>query len=99
MIPALVPKSRVVATPDQLSSELSGEVVILSLADSAYYGLDAVGAQIWRSLAQPRTVAELVTGVMNRYAVEHTQCERDVIAFLEELRAHQLIAIVEGDPA
>lgn len=97
MSSALSLDSRVVATTDQLSSELSGEVVILSLADGVYYGLDAVGALIWRSLVQARTVREVVADVMREYAVEQAQCERDVLAFLEDLRAHQLATVVAGD--
>ncbi len=98
MSSALSLESLVVAMPDQLSSELSGEVVILSLADGVYYGLDAVGAHIWRLLSQPRTVRDLVTEVAGRYTVEREECAHDVITFLEDLRAHRLITAVEGDP-
>lgn len=36
--------SIVAVTPEQVSSELSGEAVILSLKDGVYYGLNEVGA-------------------------------------------------------
>jgi Coenzyme PQQ synthesis protein D (PqqD) len=86
--------SQVVAAPGQLSSELSGEVVVLSLTDGVYYGLDAVGAQIWRLLGQPSVVDDLVTDVVARYHVDRDTCAHDVIAFLESLRTHGLIAMV-----
>ncbi|HEY5218270.1 MAG TPA: PqqD family peptide modification chaperone [Gemmatimonadaceae bacterium] len=98
MSAALSLDSRLVATADHLSSDFSGEVVILSLSDGVYYGLDAVGAQIWRLLAEPRTVRDLVAGVMSHYTVDGAQCERDVLAFLEDLRSHDLVAATESAP-
>lgn len=86
--------SRVVWTPNHLSSELAGEIVILSLADGVYYGLDAVGARIWQSLEQPRSVRDVVSDVADTYAVDRARCERDVLAFLGDLCAHQLAAVV-----
>ncbi len=91
--------SRVIATPDQLSSDLAGEVVILSLADGVYYGLDAVGAYIWQRLREPRTVRDLVGDVMTRYEIDRAQCERDLLAFLEDLRMHHLAEVVAGESA
>lgn len=43
-----------------ISTELAdGELVVLSLEDGMYYGLNAVGARVWTLLEQPRTVREL----------------------------------------
>ncbi|MDE3052288.1 MAG: PqqD family protein [Gemmatimonadota bacterium] len=91
--------SRVIATPDQLSSELAGEVVILSLADGVYYGLDEVGAYIWQRLREPRAVRDIVDDVVNRYAVDRERCEHDLLAFLEDLRAHRLAEVVASESA
>lgn len=89
--------SRVIATPDQLSSVLAGEVVILSLADGVYYGLDAVGAYIWQRLRESRTVRELVDDIVTRYAVDRERCERDLLTFLEDLRTHHLAEAIPGE--
>ena len=97
MNPPLSLDSRVVATPEQLSSELAGEVVILSLADGVYYGLDAVGAYIWQRLREPCTVRDLVDDVTERYTVARDQCERDLLAFLQDLRAHHLAEVVSSE--
>ena len=95
----LTPDSRVVAVPDHLSSELSGEVVILSLADGVYYGLDAVGAYVWERLRVPHSVRDLVGEITERYAVDREQCERDLLKFLEDLRTHHLVEAVAGESA
>jgi hypothetical protein len=46
--------SIVVATKDQVSSDLGGEVAILDLKAGVYYGLDTVGARIWNLIQEPR---------------------------------------------
>jgi Coenzyme PQQ synthesis protein D (PqqD) len=99
MTPPLSLDSRIVATSDHLASELSGEVVILSLADGVYYGLDAVGAFVWHQLRDPRTVRDLVDDVMERYATERISCERDLLAFLQDLLVHHLAEVVPDDSA
>ncbi len=97
MNPPLSLDSRLVATPEQLSSELAGEVVILSLADGVYYGLDAVGAYVWQLLREPRTVRDLVDDVTERYAVDRLPCEHDLLVFLQDLRAHHLVEVVSSE--
>ena len=91
--------SRVVATPDHLSSELAGEVVILSLADGVYYGLDAVGAYVWHQLRESRAVRDIVDDVVGRYAVDRERCEHDLLVFLEDLRTHHLAEVVASESA
>ncbi|MGH9865973.1 MAG: PqqD family protein, partial [Candidatus Acidiferrales bacterium] len=44
----------IVATKQQVSCELGEEAAILNMKNSVYYGLDPVGARIWRLLQQPR---------------------------------------------
>jgi hypothetical protein len=91
--PPLTLNSQVTAVPDLLASDLAGEMVLLNLADGVYYGLDAVGAQIWRSIGQPRAVHDLVDDVVAHYEVDRARCEQDVLVFLTDLAAHGLVAV------
>ena len=95
--PTITPASWVAAIPDLLASDLAGEMVLLNLADGVYYGLDAVGAHIWRLLDQPRAVHALVDDVVAHYDVDSTRCEDDVLSFLRDLSAHGLVAVVAPD--
>jgi Coenzyme PQQ synthesis protein D (PqqD) len=90
--------SRVTAAPELLASDLAGELVLLNLADGVYYGLDAVGAHIWRLLDTPRTVRALVDDVVALYTVDRTRCEDDVLSFLGDLDSRGLLAVVGPDP-
>ncbi|WP_299486429.1 lasso peptide biosynthesis PqqD family chaperone [Acaryochloris sp. IP29b_bin.137] len=83
----------VVATPEQVSSDLAGESVILNLKTGMYFGLNEVGASIWNLLQQPRSVQEICNQILDQYDVESDQCEQDVLRLLNELVESELIEI------
>lgn len=85
--------TRLVAARDQVSVEVEGEAVILSLADGVYYGLDPVGARVWTLLEQPRTVAELRDAVVAEWEVDASTAQRDLLALLSELAGRGLVEI------
>jgi hypothetical protein len=87
-----------VAARDQVSTELEGEAVILSLADGVYYGLDGVGALVWERLGEPCSVAELLHAVTSAFDVERETAERDLLALLGELAERRLVTEA-GNPA
>lgn len=83
--------SRVVASDDQVSTSIGGESVILGLNDGVYYGLDAVGARVWSLIAEPVSVADLTAAVVAEFDVSPEQCERDLLALLEDLGRRGLV--------
>ena len=88
--------SVVVASKDQVSSDLAGETILLSLQTAKYYGLDQVGARVWELMQEPIRVAEICGAIGREYDVDPDQCEQDVIALLRELDAQELIEITNG---
>ena len=88
---ALTLDSRVVAAPDQVSTDLAGQTAILGTVRRTYYTLDETGTCVWEALRAPHRVAELVTLLTARYEVAPDECARDLLRFLEELRAQGLI--------
>ena len=88
--------SCVVLSDEQVSTSLGQETVILGMGDGVYYGLDAVGARVWALLATPRRVSELVRVVVGEFDVTSEQCERDVLALLDELSERRLVREVSG---
>lgn len=85
--------SSVVATKDQVCSDLAGEAVILNLKSGVYYGLNRVGASIWNLLQEPKTVNEIRDAMLAKYEVEPEQCTRDLLALLQELEGEGLIEV------
>jgi ornithine carbamoyltransferase len=91
--PRLDADTRVVAARDQVSAQLDGEAVVLSLADGIYYGLDPVGATVWTLLEQPRTVAELRDAVVAEYEVDAPTAEADLLRLLADLADRGLVEV------
>ena len=88
-------RSTVVVMKDQVSCDLSGEAAILNLKTSVYFGLNTVGASIWKLIQEPRTVKEIKEAILEEFDVEPDLCEHDVLELLQELSTHGLIEIVD----
>ena len=81
---------------DMLTGDQGGFAAILNLKTGVYYGLDDIGASLWRMLNEPRRVDELVEALLGEYEVDREECQRDVIALLGELAVRGLVEINEG---
>jgi len=92
-------QSVVVVTKDQVSCDLDGEAAILHIKKGVYYGLDPVGAYVWKLLQQPQCVGELRNAVLQTYEVDSEQCQRDVVGLLENLLSEGLIEVRDGSAA
>lgn len=92
-MPDLTRTSVVVASEDQISSRLGAEAVILSLKSDIYFGLNEVGAFVWKKLQEPRKVSDLIAAITEAYEVSADKCEQDLFRLLEELARHRLIDI------
>jgi coenzyme PQQ synthesis protein D (PqqD) len=89
----------IVAAPDQASVDLDDEAAILNLKTGIYFGLNEVGAWIWRLIQEPRTVAEIREAVLGQFEVEPETCQSDLQALLRELEQNQLIEVGPARPA
>ncbi len=83
----------VVQAKEQVSADLQGDVAILNLKNSVYYGVDAVGPRIWHLIREPKSVSEILDALLSEYEVERECCEKDLLAFLEKLSKEGLIEI------
>jgi hypothetical protein len=86
----------VAASRDQVSSDLDGEMVVLSMQDARYYGFDGVAARIWELVRAPIRVAELRDTILAEYDVPAARCEADLLAFLGEIAAKGLLEVRTG---
>jgi hypothetical protein len=90
---ALDPASIAVASDNQLSTTLSGEVVILGLQDTVYYGLQEVGARVWELLQTPRPIRQIVAQIVAEYEVSEAAAAPDIARLLGALNERGLITI------
>ncbi|WP_276624514.1 lasso peptide biosynthesis PqqD family chaperone [Syntrophomonas wolfei] len=80
-------------TEEVVLAELDGKVVMMSIENGQYYGLDEVGTSIWEMMSEPVQVKKVITRLMDEYEVTQEECEKDVIAFLGKLHDKKLIIL------
>ena len=89
-------ETTIARSDEVLTSEVDGEVVMMSIEQGTYSGLDSIGSQIWHLLEKPRQVSEICEMMMDRYDVEKSICEKDILAFLNDLASDDTIQIVDA---
>ena len=89
--------SVVVAAKDGLFREVEKEVAILNQKNGTYYGLDRVGAYVWKLVQQPTSVAEIRSAMLEKYEIDEACCERELIDLLDQLRSEGLIEVRSRD--
>lgn len=77
---------------------VGGETLIVPIRGkvgdlSSIYSFNGTGTLIWKLLDSPRTIAQLVDGVVQEYEVEAAQAERDVANFVSEMKAVGLVEV------
>ncbi len=83
----------VVRSPDQLSGDLDGRVVLLSIENGEYYNMNEVGSRIWALLEQPITVTALIERLLEEFDVERAICEKEALDFLAQLQRDRLLRV------
>lgn len=77
-----------------LSSELENEIVMMDIQEGNYYGLEEPGTRIWELAENPVTVRDVCNSLQQEYEIEAEQCQREVIAFVEELQSRKVVELV-----
>lgn len=74
---------------------LQGELVLLHLETSQYYGLDEVGAKAWELLVtQGGSIADACAAIAGEFDAELPRIETDVLALLASLENAKLVRVV-----
>ena len=85
--------STITQNKETLSSAIDDELVLLSIINNKYYGMDSVGNRIWSLLAEPITISDLIAALTKEYDISPADCREDVSSFLSELYSENLIII------
>ncbi len=67
--------------------------ILLDSRRGRYYGVDEVGASIWRMLGEGATLPQLVEGLEQEYAASRETLEQDASAFLARLERARLVEV------
>lgn len=88
-------KHMVVQGKGSIVSDMGGEKVMLSVSNGKYYNLGEMGSEIWDLIESPIKIEILIAKLINQYNVEKSQCEEQVLDFLELLLNEKLIQVQE----
>ena len=78
---------------DQVTAKVDDEVVMMSMQQGEYYGLDSIGSRIWELFAKPNSVENIIETLMQEYDVDRKTCEKDVQEFIQKLVDKGLLKI------
>jgi len=76
---------------NQVSADINGETVMMSVEHGSYFGLDTIGSRIWSLIENPISVANIIDILIAEYEVTRNACTVDVIRFLSDLYGKGLI--------
>ncbi len=74
-------------------NKLDEEIMMMSIENSEYYGLDNIGSRVWEILANPSTFSQIIEILMKEFEVTEENCFADVKEFLKSLDEKKLITI------
>lgn len=87
------PETLLQRKPGLLFNEIDGEVVMLSIENSEYYGMDKVGSRIWQLLENPMLFKELVKLLKDEFEVTEEQCQQDTMGFVRKMTDKKLLIV------
>lgn len=84
---------RVVARSGLLSADIDDGIVLLDTASGTYVNFHDVAAEIWRQLAEPRSLGEICRHLGAIYDAPAERIQASVQRFLNDLEERQLIGV------
>jgi hypothetical protein len=90
---AIVDATIVSRSPSILTAEVDGEIVMMSVEQGRYFGLDAIGSDIWRRIEPPCSFATLVEGLVADYEAERATITTDVQNLLGHMAEQNVVRL------
>jgi len=81
----------VTRSEEPVAVEADRTVVMMSVEQGMYFGLEGVGGRIWALLQQPRSVGQLCDQLVEEFGVDEQTCHREVVSFLQDLHLARLV--------
>jgi hypothetical protein len=90
---AIVDATIVSRSPSVLAAEVDGEIVMMRVEQGRYFGLDAVGSDIWRRIEPPCSFATLIEGLVADYEAERAAITTDVRNLLDHMADQDVVRL------
>jgi hypothetical protein len=84
----------VARSPSVVTAEVDGELVVMSIEHGRYFGLDAVGTEIWRRIEPPCSFADLIEALAADYHADRATIAADVRSLLARMLAQDVVRLM-----
>lgn len=76
---------------DVVFADLQGELVLLNHRLGKYFGLDAIGTQVWNLIKDGKNLAQIRDTIVAEYDVTLEQCQEDLQTLIHALLDKHLV--------
>lgn len=83
----------IVRSPAVLAAEVDGEIVMMSIEQGRYFGLDDIGSDIWKRIEQPCSFAALIDSLTADYDADRGTIAADVTALLARMAEQDVVRL------
>jgi Coenzyme PQQ synthesis protein D (PqqD) len=80
-------------SPAVLTAEVQGEVVMMSIEQGQYFGLDDIGSDVWKRIDPPCSFAALIDGLAATYDADRTTIAADVRDLLGRMAERDVVRL------
>lgn len=77
--------------PNVYARSFGTEVVLLDFGRGEYFGLDEIGAEVWRGIEGGNALGTIADGIAHRFTVSSEEALRDIVDLVKELREQRLV--------
>lgn len=85
--------TRFTISPSVYARAFGEEVVLLEFGNGEYFGLDAIGAEVWRRLEAGDELGAVASHIATLYEVGREEALRDIVALVAQLRSNDLLTL------
>ncbi|MCI5078376.1 PqqD family protein [Oricola sp.] len=82
--------------PAVIADDIDGEIVIMNLERGSYYGLDAVGADVWRMMMSGDNGAQIADRIVAHFGADADHVRADIATLIAKTLEHGLVVPVES---
>ena len=87
----LPPTSALSRNIEIITNEIDDEILMMSIEDGKYYGLNAVGSEIWKMLDEPKSIEEIIPALMEIFDIDDETCRKESLDFIESMIKNNII--------
>ena len=76
-----------------LTAVVNGEIVMMSIQQGQYFGLDDIGSDIWKRIEPPCSFAALIDGLAHDYEADRATITADVHSLLLRMAEQDVVKL------